>query len=116
MIEPMTLPERLENPQRREPKNTDLLILDTVRSEADMREAALALRGESVVRRALVNEIKRLSEALADANEICRSTYQIAERNGAEVNWTPFKERLRRSLNLQHSIMYPKTQDVEPCV
>ena len=116
MNEPMTLIERLENPQRRQAKDTDLLILDTERSEADMREAARSMRGEEACRKALVNEVKRLSGALVSASEVCRSAYQIADRSGVETNWPTFKQALKRALDEQHSIMNPKTQDAGLCV
>ena len=114
MDEPMTLTERLNNPQRRTPSDTDLVILDTVRTEADMREAARAMNGETVLRRALVNEIRRLSATLEEANEICRSSHEIAKRDGAETNWEAFRNRLTVALTNQHSIMYPKADDSLP--
>ena len=80
----MTLTERLNNPQRRMPRDTDLVILDTLPTEADMREAARAMNGETVLRRALVNGIRRLSDTLKEANEICRSAHEIAKRDGAD--------------------------------
>lgn len=109
--EPMTLTERLNNPQRRAPKDTDLVILDTHRTEADMREAAHAMNGESALRKALVNEIRRLSTTLAEANELCRSACEIAKREGAETNWGAFRNQLKIGLANQHSIMYPKADD-----
>lgn len=113
MSELMTLTERLYNPQRRTPRDTDLVILDTERTEADMREASLVLDGELVCRKALVNEIKRLSTTLAEANEICRSAHEIAKRDGADTNWEAFRNRLTVALMNQHSIMYPKPDDVK---
>ena len=111
MDEPMTLIERMNNPQRRVPRDTDLLILDTERTEADMREAARAMNAETVLRRALVNEIKRLSATLAEANELCRSAHEVAKRDGAETNWEALRNRLSVGLANQHAVMYPKADD-----
>ena len=105
----MTLTERLNNPQRRMPRDTDLVILDTLPTEADMREAARAMNGETVLRRALVNGIRRLSDTLKEANEICRSAHEIAKRDGAETNWEAFRNRLSVALTNQHSVMYQKS-------
>ena len=111
MDEPMTLTERLNNPQRRALKDTDLVILDTARTEADMVEAAHALQGESACRKALVNEIKRLSAALTEANEVCRSAHEIAKRDGADTNWETFRMCLKVALATQQAIMHPKSDD-----
>lgn len=111
MDEPMTLTERLYNPQYREPKDTDLIVLDTERTRADMREGALALDGEKVLRRALVSEIKRLTRTLEEANQMCRSAFQIAEREGAETNWNAFREGMRVALANQHAILHPKPDE-----
>lgn len=113
MNEPMTLTERLTNPQYREPKDTDLIVLDTERTRADMREGALALDGAKAIRRALVNEVKRLTTTLAEANEICRSANEIAQRDGAETNWEAFRNRLKVALANQHAVMYPKPEAAE---
>ena len=107
----MTLTERLYNPQYREPKDTDLVILDTVRVKADMREGALALADGRVMRLALIEEIKKLTRALEEANAMCRSTFQIAEREGAETNWNTFREGLRVALANQHAILHPKSDE-----
>lgn len=108
MNEPMTLTERLYNPQYREPMDTDLIVLDTERTRDDMREGALALDGDRVLRLALINEIKRLTRALEEANGMCRSAFQIAERDGAETNWNDFREGLRVVLANQQAILHPE--------
>lgn len=110
MNEMMTLTERLYNPQYREPKDTDLIVLDTERTRADMREGALALDGGRVLRRTLVNEIRRLTRTLEEANQMCRSAFQIAEREGAETNWNAFREGMRVTLENQHAILHPKSK------
>ena len=110
MNEPMTLTERLYNPQYREPKDTDLVVLDTERTKADMHAGALALDGGRVMRVALIEEIKRLTRALEEANGMCRSAFQIAERDGAETNWNAFREGLRVALANQHAILHPKSE------
>ena len=62
-------------------------------------------------RKTLVNEIRRLSTTLAEANEICRSAHEIAKRDGAETNWEAFRNRLSVALTNQHAIMYPKVDN-----
>ena len=51
-------------------------------------------------------ECDALRAALKDANDLCRSAYAIAERNG-EANWPAFRKRLGDSLERQHRVMYP---------
>jgi hypothetical protein len=102
----MTLVERLNNPQYREPVDTDLIVLDTERTTTDMRDGALALEGHAVLRCALINDIRRLTEILSEANEVCRSAHSIAERDGAETNWEAFRSRLALALANQHSVLH----------
>lgn len=73
-------------------------------------EAADALEGEQVLRKALMQQIKRLTEALAEANEVLRSTYQIAARSGAETNWPPFVTRVEGVLKKQHAILHAQPE------
>jgi hypothetical protein len=54
------------------------------------------------------NPLNQIREALAEANEVCRSAYQIAARGGAETNWAAFTTRLEGALERQHGLMYPK--------
>jgi hypothetical protein len=108
--ESMTLLERLRNPQWVHTSLTTAPFLDTKQTRADMTEAADALDGEVVCRKALVNEVRHLSEALAEANEVLRSTYAVAQREGSETGWEAFRSRVSDVLNKQHAIMYPKEQ------
>lgn len=52
-----------------------------------------------------------LSDALAKANDICRSMHAIAERAGEETNWEAFRDRLDVALKEQHAIMFPTVAD-----
>ena len=70
-------------------------------------EAKPLYRAEIV--RGLLLKVQALSAALEDANGLCRSAYQIAERNGASTNWTTFRARLAESLQRQHAVMYPQS-------
>lgn len=73
-------------------------------------EAADALEGATVLRKALIQQVKRLTEALAEANEVLRSTYQIAARSGAETNWPPFTARVEDVLKKQHAILHAQPE------
>lgn len=42
-----------------------------------------------------------LAEALEDANQMCRSAYQIAVREGRETHWDGFLKQLEASLKKQ---------------
>ena len=46
-------------------------------------------------------------KALESANEMCRSAFQIAQREGVDTNWETFKNRLDESLKIQHQVMHP---------
>lgn len=46
-----------------------------------------------------------LIDVIKEANEVCRSAYQIASRGGAETNWPPFADRLGAALERQHKIL-----------
>ncbi len=51
---------------------------------------------------------EELMSALKEANEMCRSAYSIAERQGKETNWDAFSAKLSKQLDVQHKIIYPK--------
>lgn len=50
----------------------------------------------------------QLHDALKSANEICRSAFQIANRDGQATNWEAFRGQVHKSLALQHRVMYPQ--------
>lgn len=56
---------------------------------------------------AMLQEILTLRQTLDEANDFCRSAYQIAGRNGSATDWPAFKKKLAESLERQHSVMYP---------
>jgi hypothetical protein len=100
----MTLIERLRNPAR-----IDGGGLDEARAIHTMEESAKAHEGERVLRQALINEVRRQRTLLHEANEVCRSAYEIACREGCfATNWGPFIVRLRAALANQHDALYPK--------
>ncbi len=51
--------------------------------------------------------LRRLATALVDANDLCRSAWQISERDGKETEWKNFRDCLGESLERQHRMMYP---------
>jgi hypothetical protein len=51
-----------------------------------------------------------LRELLQDANEVCRSAYQIAARGGKETNWPVFTSRIEKSLKMQQAVLFPETR------
>lgn len=52
--------------------------------------------------------IAEMVERIEKSNDLLRSTYQIASRNGLEVEWDNFKRVVMEELEKQHKIMYPK--------
>jgi len=45
---------------------------------------------------------KRLEKMLLEANELLRSAYAIAQRNGEQTNWEAFCGQLKKALDTQH--------------
>lgn len=45
--------------------------------------------------------------ALLDANEMCRSAYAVAERDGRETAWLALRHSLKQSLDRQHAVLAP---------
>lgn len=43
---------------------------------------------------------------LIKANELLRSTYQIALRKGQSTNWSAFTKNIDKELKRQHKILY----------
>lgn len=80
-------------------------IIEDLHLEADMAEN-LGSPGDGAMFLRAIAEIRKLRESLHDANEMCRSTAQIAKRNGEETDWANFKARLDESLARQHAVMH----------
>lgn len=45
---------------------------------------------------------------LIEANELLRSTHEIAARGGADTNWPPFASRVLAELKAQHDLMHSR--------
>lgn len=56
---------------------------------------------------ALMMRMIRMRQALEHANSLCRSAFQIAARDGKETNWIAFRACLKKSLEIQHAVMFP---------
>ena len=54
--------------------------------------------------------LRRLSTALVDANDLCRSAWQISDRDGKETEWKNYRDCLGESLERQHRVMYPPNE------
>lgn len=48
----------------------------------------------------------QLEKMLFDTNDVCRSLYQIVNREGANTNWTGIKVKLEKILEDHHDLMY----------
>lgn len=53
-------------------------------------------------------DLDRYRHALESANEICRSAFAIADREGQTTNWQAFRARAKESLAIQHRVLYPE--------
>ena len=56
---------------------------------------------------------QQVRDALEDANQLCRSAYQIALRNGERTNWDGYRKALGESLARQHRVMFPHVAKLE---
>ena len=65
---------------------------------------------ERAIRRALVKDITRWERLLREANEVCRSAYEIVSRRGAETNWDGFERVLCAALRNQKAALNPKPE------
>lgn len=55
-----------------------------------------------------VAEVELLRAALKEANDVLRSTWQIAAREGKDTNWETFASRVHVVLMAQHRLMHPE--------
>lgn len=53
---------------------------------------------------------RAVKQALENPNELLRSAFAIAKRDGLDTNWEPFRRRLIEELRRERKIMYPKAQ------
>lgn len=57
------------------------------------------------------NKVERLRLALLDAQEVCQSAYQIAQRGGKETNWQAFTKRVAKTLDRQKAALMGSLRD-----
>jgi hypothetical protein len=60
-------------------------------------------------------ELRRLDKMLTNANELLRSAYQIAKREGESTNWEAWVYQLKNGLDDQHAVMHPSGHNAEVC-
>lgn len=80
---------------------------ETVEAALKRTEATACAMKEPDCSDVLAAEVRKLRTALKDANDLCRSAYQVAIREGRETNWPAFRDCLSESLDRQHRVMYP---------
>ena len=66
----------------------------------------IKLEGSHIIQ--LNEEIKRLMDEVKESNQIIRSAYSIAERDGKDTNWEAWRKKLEIALARQHAMMYGK--------
>ena len=54
----------------------------------------------------LNEEIKRLMDEVKESNDLLRSAFMIAKRDGKDTNWEAFRGQLDIALARQHTMMY----------
>lgn len=75
--------------------------------EDQIRREGKMIAAQQGLREVLNTDLDRYRKALESANEICRSAFAIADREGATTNWQAFRARAKDSLALQHSVLFP---------
>ena len=68
----------------------------------------IKLEGSHIIQ--LNEEIKRLMDEVKESNQIIRSAYSIAKRDGKETNWEAFRNQVSIALERQHKMMYGKDE------
>lgn len=75
--------------------------------EDQIRREGKMIAAQQGLREVLNADLDRYRKALESANEICRSAFAIADREGKTTNWEAFRSRTKDSLALQHSVLFP---------
>jgi len=56
----------------------------------------------------VLEDLERLIYEVKESNDLLRSAFMIAEREGKETNWEAWKKQLEIALARQHVMMYGK--------
>lgn len=62
----------------------------------------------------LMELIEKQKAALAEANEVLRSAYSVAARQGKETNWEAFTNRVDGVLKAQHPMIFGRERAESP--
>lgn len=66
----------------------------------------IKLAGSHIIQ--LNEEINRLIIEVKESNQLLRSAYSIAERDGIGTNWEAFRNQVSIVLERQHKMIYPE--------
>ena len=101
-------------------------ILDDVRQERDqlraenerLRDLILAYENDLVLL-SVYGKLKRAEAEIKESNDLLRSAWMIAKRDGNETNWEAWRKQLDIALARQHTMMYGDSEqalnEVEKC-
>jgi hypothetical protein len=68
----------------------------------------IKLEGSYIIQ--LNEKIERLIIEVKESNQLLRSAYSIAKRDGNETNWEAFRNQVSIALERQHKMIYPKDE------
>ena len=60
----------------------------------------------------VLEDLERLIYEIKESNDLLRSAFMIAEREGKETNWEAWKKQLEIALARQHVMMYGKNKEL----
>jgi hypothetical protein len=60
----------------------------------------------------VLEDLERLIYEIKESNDLLRSAFMIAEREGKETNWEAWRKQLEIALTRQHVMMYGKDKKV----
>ena len=113
MNEPMTIEREKRGGSSGAATCSAVFDSETVEAALKRTEATACAMKEPDCSDVLAAEVRKLRAALQDANDLCRSAYQVAVREGRETNWNAFRDCLSESLDRQNRVMYPPNARTE---
>jgi hypothetical protein len=109
-LQAQAITKQLEIEQLQQLKISNQILIERMQETIDN-----AIDNEQVyeIRIASFDQVKKVMEAeIKESNDLLRSAWMIAKRDGKDTNWEAFRGQLNIALERQHKMMYPKDEEV----
>jgi len=80
--------------------------LERTLDEIERQRDLISAYENDLVLLSVYGKLKRIESEIKESNDLLRSAFMIAKRDGKETNWEAWRKQLNNALERQHAMMY----------